>query len=460
MTRLRTDAVRTTAGNLLAVGITGLLTLGLPRFLDGQEYGEWQMYQFFCLYLGYMTFGVTDGVFVRAAGAAESRLRSLFLGSQLRTFAVLLALVLALGSGLFVALSTSRVLAIAFVIASVASWLFCLRTFVTVLWQARRMTAPFAMVVVLERAVAFVLAAVLLLAGIDEVIPLVLCDLAGKVVALAWCLLQVTDIPFERAAVVSRGMREFVASCRVGTPLLVANLAAASIYGVVRLFVQHGWGLVVFGRISLALTLANMALVAINSFSVVLVPALKERLDLVEPLQRVRSALLLPIVLALLVYFPLAALVRLVVPEPDLAVRALAVLFPLCAFEVKMRLIGGSFLRAVDRGGLLMTISVGTTLISVPLFAAVLQWHDLDALLLSFVALLAARSLAIEIATTRSVGGNIGRTWALEIVAVSAFLLAVLLFPWTTALITYMAVAAGLVLVHRNQCNNVNTVPR
>ena len=205
MTRLRSDAVRTTAGNLLAVGLTGLLTLGLPRFLDGREYGEWQMYQFFCLYLGYVTFGVTDGVFVRAAGAVESRLRELLLGSQLRTFAVLLGIALALGAGLFVTLSTSRTLAYAFVIASVASWFFCLRTFITVLWQARRKTAAFALVVVLERAVAFALVAALLLAGVDEVLPLVLCDLAGKVAALAWCLFQVTDIPYERAATVSQG---------------------------------------------------------------------------------------------------------------------------------------------------------------------------------------------------------------------------------------------------------------
>lgn len=449
MSRLRSDGVRTTAANLLAVGLTGLLTLGLPRFLDGREYGEWQMYQFFCLYLGYVTFGVTDGVFIRAAGASERRLRELVLGSQLRAFAILLALVLLVGTGLYLSLSTSRALSLAFIIASLATWFFCLRTFVTILWQARRMTAQFAVVIVLERALTFGLVVGLLVLGIDEVLPLVLCDLVGKVVALGWCFLRVSGVPLDRADIASDGVRQFVTSCRVGTPLLIANLAAAGIYGVVRLYVQADWGIEIFGRISLALTLANMALVAINSASVVLVPALKASHDLASSLHRVRTALFAPTCMAMLAYFPLAAAVHIVVPSPDLTVRGLAVLFPLCALEVKMRLIGGSFLRAVNRGRALMAISTGTTLLSVPVFAGVARWHDLDALLLSFVVLLAVRGLAVDVVTTRWVGTALGAGWALELVVITSFLAAVLLLPWPLALGTYVLVAITSVLVHR-----------
>lgn len=44
------------------------LTFFLPRFVSPEEFGLWQVYQFYALYLGYLTFGYSDGVLLRLAG--------------------------------------------------------------------------------------------------------------------------------------------------------------------------------------------------------------------------------------------------------------------------------------------------------------------------------------------------------------------------------------------------------
>lgn len=450
MSRLRSDATFTIAGNLVGVGLTGALTLLLPRFLTATDYGIWQMYQFFCLYLGYVTFGVTDGIFQRVAGETAARIRSMVLASQLRIFATLLAITLALAAILFAALVSSGPLRMAFLLAVAASWFFCLRTFVTILWQARQQARRFAVAVVLERAIPFVLVVALLCLDRPDTTYLFVADMVGKIVTLVWCLRRRDrDIPYVTAAQPRLGVQEFCRSCSLGIPLLAANLAAAAIYGVVRLFVQAGWGIETFGRVSLALTLANMALVAINSVAIVLVPALRDAKDLSVALRSARGRLLIPTALALLCYFPAVWLVRAVVPQPGVTITSLAALFPLCVFEIRMRILGIAFLRALEKGRILMQISVATILVSLPLFYVAVRFSHLTTLLVTFVGILAARSLAAEWATARSVGAALGGAWAVEFAIVAIFLVTVLTLSWPIALTIHLAICTATVALRR-----------
>src|SRR5699024_10255864 len=69
--------------NLLSAGISIILVLIVPKFLDLNDYGMWQLYTFYSQYIAYTSLGITDGIYLRYGGVnfldlPKSNLRSQF----------------------------------------------------------------------------------------------------------------------------------------------------------------------------------------------------------------------------------------------------------------------------------------------------------------------------------------------------------------------------------------------
>lgn len=62
------------ASNGFSLLISVLIIFILPKFVSSEVYGEWQLFLFFCSYLGFFHFGWEDGIYLRYAGYDYSRL--------------------------------------------------------------------------------------------------------------------------------------------------------------------------------------------------------------------------------------------------------------------------------------------------------------------------------------------------------------------------------------------------
>lgn len=71
----------TLTSNIIAIAISTLVTLVVPKLIGVEEYGYWQLYLFYSSYIGFLQFGWNDGIYLRYGGFEYNKLdkKTLFL---------------------------------------------------------------------------------------------------------------------------------------------------------------------------------------------------------------------------------------------------------------------------------------------------------------------------------------------------------------------------------------------
>lgn len=411
-------------GNVLYMASAALLVLVLPRVVSVAEFGMWQLYQLYVVYFGYVTFGYTDGVYLRLGGRSYARLPSRRLAGGLVQLIVLdLASLAALV--VLVAGSDQGDKGLLIVLAGAAALFYVPRTLVTVVLQVTGRPRAFALATVTERLVMVAGVGLALLVGLHDIGLFIACDLLGKVVGLVVALVVARSAFLVRPDLSGASVREFLADCGAGTFVLVANLAAVLINGVVRLAIEDHWGIEMFGQVSLAFQFTTMFMVLVNSVSISVYPHLRN-LGLAEygrAYAALRSRFVTPLVLSLGLYFPLAWALRLWIPAYEQAVFFLALLFPLSVYETKSRGLSVVFLKALRKEKVMAVISVGCLgLVVVFTWGAVYVWQNVTAAVFLIAVVSAVRSVTSEVVVHRLTGVPILVDTVTELLVCAVFL--------------------------------------
>lgn len=421
------------SANVISLGATALLTLVLPRVISPMEFGFWQLYQLFSLYLGYLTFGYSDGVNLRLAGRRIRNVSRRQVSSGLFYLSVLDAVLFFALVTLFAIISPGDA-GVLFGWAAVGALFYIPRTVMSVVFQSTGLAKAYSITIVVERLTLVVGVLVLLAVGETSTTTLVVADVASKVLGLvvAIWLGRSTFVawPSARRSVI----RVFMYDCRDGAYVLFANIAAMLIQGGVRGIIVQAWDVVVFGQVSLAFQFASLFMVAVNSVAISVLPNLKriDRSTYVSAYIKMRRRMVTPLVLCLALCFPLTNLLDWWLPEYDVAVFYMALLFPLFVYESLNRGLTAVFMKAmrIERSLLMVNfVALAVAMVSAAVGAYVLQ--NLNVTVLSIVAALAVRALLSEIVVARTLRFSVTKDWLLESGIVLLFLLTFLTGrPW------------------------------
>lgn len=437
------------AANIVAFASSALLTLILPRFITPAEFGFWQLYQLFALYLGYVTFGYSDGLNLRLAGRRFTALPKKQLSSGLFYLTVLDALFFFSMVGIFALLSPGDS-ALLFAWAAIGSVFYIPRTAMSIIFQSAGMAKAYSVTMVTERVVLVVGVLLMLTAGEASATTLVIADVFSKAVGVVVALWIGRSVfvgwPSARRSVV----RFFLRDCRDGSYVLFANVAAMLIQGGVRGIVIGAWDVVVFGQISLAFQFASLFMVAVNSVAVSVLPNLKrlDRAEYVAAYLSLRRRMVTPLIACLLLCLPITVVLDWWLPDYTVAVYYMALLFPLFIYESLNRGLTAVFMKAmrVERALLLINCIALAVALGIALFGAFVL-HNLDVTVLAIVVALAVRALMSELLVARSLGFSVKIEWLAETGIVVLFLLTFLLGrPWW-AVLSLIGVVAGYVIM-------------
>lgn len=386
------------------------LTFFLPRFVSPEEFGLWQLYQFYALYLGYLTFGYSDGVLLRLAG----RPRRDFPARELRVGIASLAateLVFFGGMVLILGLSTSFLEDGILVLAVVGIVFYIPRVLITFLHQAAGDARMVACTTLIERLVllgGFFL--FVLLPGLG--LPFLLAaDVAGKVVGFAFSLWTMRDVLLHRPAPTAATLRRFLQDCRDGAFVVLSNLSAIALNGATRAVVGAVFGTVVFGQLSLALQVSTVLLVVINAVAVAVFPNVK-RLGaegLMQAYRALRITLVGPAALAVVTCWPLAWLLGRWIPDYALAIDLMVFLFPVGYFEIKSRGVLAVLLKSLRRERAMFWINLVAALAGAGLaYAMASVTEDVVLTMAPFVLVIALRTIALEFVVSSGLGTPTG----------------------------------------------------
>ena len=390
----------TLVSNLVSLLVSSLVILIIPKLIGVEKYGYWQLYIFYSAYVGFMHFGWNDGIYLRYGGEKYKDLDKgkffsqfyMLLASQL-----LFAIIIFAFSNIFIAddnkIFILHMTALCMVIVNV-------RFMLLYILQATNRIKEYAKITTMDRILYCVLLIIFLLLGVREYKLMIVADLIGKLVALAYAMYCCRDIVFRKISTFYFSVSEALRNINVGIKLMFSNIASMMMVGVVRFGIEQSWDVSTFGKVSLTLSISNLMMLFINTIGIIMFPILRrtDENKLPSIYVTMRDFLMVILLGTLVFYYPVKSILSLWLPQYAEGLMYMALVFPMCVYEGKMSLLINTYLKTLRKEKIMLRINLISLGLSIIItFITTILLRNLNLAIVSIVILLAFRSAIAEI---------------------------------------------------------------
>lgn len=420
------EVIMSVSANFIGMLVMAGLTFLLPKALGHQQYSLWQVYIMWAMYGGYLTLGITDGIYIMYAGRKFDELPKNRVGFQFFFMTVVhLLFTISMISIMIWYMPTADYFWIVLAVCT-SSLFYVPRTLLTMLMQSTGEITKYSIVTIVERVSYGLLVVLLLFAKDTNFTAVIFADVLAKLLALLLALYYARAIIGVGALEAGEAFSEIKTSIKIGIQILIANLSSVLINGVVRIIIQAKWGISAFGYVSFAFTVSNLFITFILAVSIVLFPYLK-RIDEREyaNIYMAVGKLLTGILLSCLwLYYPIALLLLQWLPEYDFSVKAMLFLFPMLLFEARYRLLANTYLKALRMETYLMFNNVFAVGLALALgYCACFIFESIIGAVAVISVVLALRCLTAENRLAKKMQISIGRELVVSVLLSLVFLL-------------------------------------
>jgi O-antigen/teichoic acid export membrane protein len=222
------------------------------------------------------------------------------------------------------------------------------------------------------------------------------------------------------------GAKEFLQSVNVGIKLLLANLSGMLVLGIGPMIVEYLGGLESFAYYSLAVSLANVALIGISALSVVLYPVMKrEPRDTYKKYFNQTVKIYRMFALALLAaYFPAGSFIKLGAMKFYPVLDFLHIIFGIVALQGKMLLVNNTYYRTLRLEREMLIANAASLLIVAVLSAALFMLAgSIKAIAYGTLLVMAIHVYGSQRFLMRHIGGVVdGKRMVMEVLILTLFL--------------------------------------
>lgn len=435
---------------LLSV-LQGLL---VPKVLGVEQYGYWQLFIFYQSYVGFFHLGLCDGLYLLRGGQPRDQIDKRSVNSQF-LFGIAFQSIFALLIAVY-ALMNMQGGERSFVIFWVGVFLVIQNaaTYLGYVFQAMNETKTFSYSAVIERLSFLVPLLVFLLTRTRNFEPYVLSYLFSSICQLGYCLWHAREFLLAGFDGWPAAAKESSESIRVGYKLLLANIASMLILGVARFAIDWVWGIATFGKLSFALSLVGFFSAFVSQAAMVLFPALRQSSDreIARFYGMARDLMVLVFPLAYLLYFPAVWLLNLWLPAYAESFVYFALLLPICVFDSKMDITCTTLFKVRREESMLLRINVAISALSAVLtLVGALVVRDALFIVGSVVVCLILRSLWSERHFNVELGVPAKSMSVAELAVTAIFLVVALRLPLLVAFVVYAVVYLVYVWVYRGR---------
>lgn len=428
------------SSNLVALLISAIVILIVPKLIGVEDYGYWQLYLFYSAYVGFLHFGWNDGIYLRYGGKEYKELNKELFFSQ---FWMLFISQIVIGA-IIISLSNffNTDVEKLFIINMTVLCMLIMnsRYMLTYILEGTNRIKEYAQIIMIEKILYCCLIILFLAIGIREYKLLIIADIIGKLLALAFAVYLCKDIVFNKISAFYFNITETAQNISVGIKLMVANIASMFIIGIVRLGIERNWDISTFGKVSLTLSISSLLMLLINAVGIIMFPVLR-RTDpqkLPEIYLIVRTFLMIPLLGLLIIYFPLKVTLIAWLPEYEESLIYMALIFPMCVYEGKITLLINTYLKTLRKEKTILVVNVMSMALSIfltLLFTVVFQ--NLFLAILSIVILLAFRCIVAEILLAKILNISVRKDIVLEIIMTIVFILTGWFMTWFIGVVVY-----------------------
>lgn len=443
----------TLLSNIVALVVSVLVAFFVPKALDVENYGYFQLYLFYINYTGFLHFGWADGVFLRYGGAFYENLDKKLFRSQFGTFCILEFIFSVLFCACALKFAPSEEKTTVFLLLGLSILFNMPKTFLQYLLQATNRIKEYSFLIMLERAFFGIGALSVVFVGVDSFVLVICADLLGKFISMCYGMFQCSDIVSLKISFARNVFKEIVSNINVGSKLMFANIAGLLILGIIRWSIEDKWDVATFGKISLTLTISNMVMVFIRAVSMVLLPTLR-RIDeskYAGIYNEMKAGLMLLVFGLLFAYYPINSFLILWLPDYADCLKYMAVLFPICFFEGKLSMLVETYLKTLRMEKKIFFSNVVTLALSILLtWVAVFVFENLTYAVFSILIIFAFKSSFGELFLSKRMPLNFAKNLFIESFMIACFVVSTWFIGGVKGFGIYFAAYAIFVLINKN----------
>lgn len=451
------NVVYAVGANMSRICTTLILTLLLPRLMTVEDYSFWQLYLFYGTYLIYSSIGWCEGTYLKYGGREFDELDGRRMAAQFLNMSIyegIVALLVVLFAACFIHDATRSFLLIS---AALYMWLYILKYQLQTILQATNRISEYAQLYTGERLFYFAMVIIGLVIGQRSFYLIIFAELASNALMLLYGIWVCREIILRIPEPVSASGKETAELIRIGYKLTLAGLASQLIIGIVRFSIERNWGTVVFGKISLSFSMANMMITCITAVSIVLFPMLKRSAPekISQYYGTLRAVLTIPMFGVLLGYTPMKAILSWWLPQYVDSLKYLAILFPLCIYEVRNSVLVWTYLKVLRKEALIMRANLVMIVVSAALTVlSVAVLGSLDLAVASIVVIYGMKAAYTEWLLGTCIPIFSVKELAVETLLSVVFVVVSWQLPALYAFLIYFAVYAAYVLSRRKEVVN------
>ena len=354
-------------GNSINLLISVFMVIALPKYLTMEDYGYWQLFLFYFSYIGLFHLGWEDGIYLKYVGCRYDDLNKKYFNNQLMgvmIFELIISTMIVLILSRHISNDSYRLVLIYIAVMNV---IYHYNGFCSYVFQISSRFYDYSKLIIIEPVVFCITTLFLLITNKCVFENLLTAKLLSMIMVFVFVNYRLTDMVHPQKIELVNLFHDAIDNIKVGINLMIANVAGMLVIGVIRYAISNTWDIIVFGKISLSLSLSNFLFFFINAVSIVLLPSLKratynEKIKLYDNVKFLLSSFIFSI---FIFYFPIYFVLIEWIPQYVDSFKYLAILFPLCIYESRNSLIINNYLKALRKERLILYSNLVSLLLSV-----------------------------------------------------------------------------------------------
>ena len=432
-------------GSQLIVLVCGLVkVLIIPLFLNITDYGYWQLYVFYVSYVGLLTFGYNDGIYLNFGGQKLNKIMS----KQLRGSNILYLFLILVG--VFATITLASLFEdsdkyTVFLAVAVNVAIMGIISNISMTLQASSRFKDFSFINSADKLFFTFSLLALIKPPLQSFEFLIIADIFAKCLLLVVIMAKHWRLFFGSISYLKTSYYQFHLNIKTGMLLLIANLSSMLILGVGRIIVEYYGSMEDYAYYAFGSTMSAVILVGVTGISIVLYPNIKRLPSegyryYFDNIQELYSVLL---VIIIATYFIATSFINLIAIEYLPVLEYLNVLFAIIALQGKMQILISTFYKAFRLERRLLTANLSSlTIIGITSLVIFLISNSVTMLAYTILIVMCLRVFASEIYLYYYLRKNLDMKIFTDLAIVLTFLIITSVFPLGYDFITWVLVSS------------------
>lgn len=373
---MKKQIIYTIFSNLTSMLISLTTILILPKLIEIDEFGYWQMYVLFAAYFSYLSLGISDGIYIRYSSLDNENDKSINrkIGFQF-WFVFMIDFIFSLLLITFFILNNAGSSKVSIIIFACISCLLVVpKSLIIFFLQSKGKIVETSKLIIMEKMI-FLLCSIIIYVNDDlSIFSLIWSDIISKILSLLLLFIKMPDVFKFEFKHIKLDLIEVKKNIILGSSLLLIAVSSTAIIGIIRFSVEKRWGIEDFAKVSLALNIINFVIMFVNSMSLIIFPLLKEKgiKELKSIYLKIRIPIFIMLTFCYLLYIPLKFLLENYLTGYNDSIVYLKILFPIIILEGKSILILNLILKILREEKKMMKINTLVILCSALAYIAIL----------------------------------------------------------------------------------------